>query len=133
MSATIELIEGKLFKDGEEIGVYDAERNVLQMPSRPAPALYKSITAAIGQRPEYDFGTENPKVEIHKEKPSKKSTEPARTAQAGDKTPKYMQWFRDTYGEVEFLSKYGHRTCELDGERFGKPIPVRDDEEHFQP
>jgi hypothetical protein len=41
------------------------------------------------------------------------SSEPPKDPESGDKTPAYVEWFRDTYTEEEFTAKYGSRKHHL--------------------
>jgi hypothetical protein len=55
----IELVNGAVLKDGEQIGTYNAETNTVHCPQRISPALYGPIKEAIGKKPNYDFGAPN--------------------------------------------------------------------------
>lgn len=121
MKTEIHLKGDALFNGEEQIGVYDAERNVLSMPKRISPKIYPLIAEVIGKKPEYDFGTPNPNPKIHKEDPTSKrakskSAEPSKDPQSGDKTPAYIEWFRANHSKEEFAARYGHR-------KFGREEP----------
>lgn len=41
--------------------------------------------------------------------PQRDSDAPPKTIESGDKTPAYVQWFRENHSEEEFEARYGHR------------------------
>lgn len=136
MKTEIHLKGDALFNGEEQVGVYDAERNVLSMPKRISPKLYAPIAEALGKKPEYDFGT--PKTKIHAEIPQPfhkgmKDSDagqvvsldtalnvpppPPKDLKSGDKTPAYIEWFRVNHSPEEFAARYGHR-------KFGREEPA---------
>lgn len=52
--------------------------------------------------------SEAPK-ETHVTTPKAKSDGPAKDPAMGDKTPAFVEWFRENHSEAEFEARYGHR------------------------
>lgn len=148
MNIEIHLKGDALFNGEEQIGVYDAERNVLSMPKRISPKLYTPIAEALGKKPEYDFGTPKPKTEIHKQRdsstverqvglpgdrsstlPRAAAPEPTKDLQSGDKTPAYIEWFRVNHSPEEFSARYGHRKFGREEPTFAELPPIEDIDE----
>ncbi len=59
--------------------------------------------------------TDTPKGRKPKDKPETTDTpkrldpEPAKSFEAGDKTPEYVAWYKRNHSAAEFEAKYGHR------------------------
>lgn len=131
----IEIIKGVVFNDGAIIGTYHPESNTLHCQSRISPRLYKPIAEAIGHKPKYDFGEQNPGTHdsghpspaagmVSGEKPepgvatpphetpAAPSPEPPRDPRYGDKTPAWARWLRDTDPEA-FEKRFAGRKLEI--------------------
>lgn len=46
------------------------------------------------------------------------SAEPSKDPAVGDKTPEYVEWYRDNHTPEEFAAKYGHRKHHLNHPKY---------------
>lgn len=102
----IEVKEGVVFKDGEEVGTYSGGNFLAGkfIHHKTASAISKAlanqhlITGSNGGK-----GDKPVKLTGYIEQP------PEQDPNMGDKTPEYVEWFRANHSAEEFQAKYAHR------------------------
>ena len=89
---SIEVKDGVVTKDGQEVGLWENHK------FSPVDTVHHKTAESIRKELETQF----PKP--------KKGEEPPKDPMQGDKTPAYVQWYRDNHTKEEFEAKYGGRT-----------------------
>lgn len=89
MNITLDKDTGVVSKDGEKVGHYDANKNVVLLDKRPSPKLYGPLKEVLGEEVRIDIAPSN---EPH----SSAMQEPPRDPMKGDLTPEYVAWMKAT-------------------------------------
>jgi hypothetical protein len=121
----IEILEnGTVLKDGKKVGTMEDGPAISFVP---APGLHHKTAKSIQAQIEKHF-SEQPQGaseagETHSfleagSTPApatfaKGDPEPPMTADAGDKTPEWIEWFRANHSKEEFVARYAGRIPEL--------------------
>lgn len=95
---SIEIKDGAVLKDGKHVGTV-AEDGIFT----PAAGVHHKTIESV--RKELTGGDAPPE-----EKPkAEKTPEPIKSAQFGDLTPEYVEWYRANHTTEEFAAKYHNR------------------------
>lgn len=94
---SFELKDGVVLKNGAQIGVHNAETNIVLVEKPVAPPDRKSINALFEVKPTIDVNPEN-KPQVQADKPAKAAKdippEPKTDPSLGDRTPAWAEWCR---------------------------------------
>jgi hypothetical protein len=119
--------DGTVLKDGEKVGTVDdgdviSFTPVLGLHHKTAKSIQARIEEHFANQPQgaSEAGETHALPEVGST-PAPATTpsvpagdpEPAMAADAGDKTPEWIEWFRRNHSKEEFVARYAGRIAEL--------------------
>ncbi|MEI6278307.1 MAG: hypothetical protein WCQ16_02845 [Verrucomicrobiae bacterium] len=103
---------GAILCDGQPVATLDTKRNAIISPAPLHHKIKAAIARIIEGKPTFLVEPVSPMSDLD-EPAFLAADEPAMDPGLGDKTPAYIEWYRDNHTAGEFQAKYGHRKFTL--------------------